>query len=252
MKKLSFIALAVAGVLGSTAAMAQEAAAPKVSAADGTVEIRGKVVDQTCEVASDYKNLVVILDTVGKNKLASQGQVASPKPFEIKVTNCKAPADGANTVFASFSPVSLDHIDAANAGTLKNRAVTAEAYTAAENVNVQLLTADDQPIRLNAATATNPGEAHPLAAQGNKFNYEAADTFVVTGKKVNENNGTPVLGKKVIGGETVYGQLAINDNPGVAIKEGENTMTYKAQYYATGEATPGLVEAFVTYNISYK
>lgn len=246
MKKFTF-ALTALAALASGSALAQ------TNTADGTVEIRGRVVDQTCEVNTNYKNLVVILDTVAASKLPSKGAVASPKAFQIKVENCKsAAASGLSEVFASFSPATADLVDDENEGTLKNRVETEGDYTAAGNVNIQLLNADDSPINLGVVNATS-GKTHSLEAQGNKFEYTAEDVFVTTGKMVNENtHATSVLGKKVVGGESVFGDAAAATQ-GTALGDAtEYTLEYKAQYYATDAATPGLVEAYVNYNISYR
>lgn len=245
MKKFTF-ALTALAALASGSALAQ------TNTADGTVEIRGRVVDQTCEVNTNYKNLVVILDTVAASKLPSKGAVASPKAFQIKVENCKSAADsGLSEVFASFSPATADLVDDANEGTLKNRAETAGDYTAAGNVNIQLLNADDSAINLGVVNGDS-GKTHSLEAQGNKFVYTAEDPFVTAGKNINENTGASVLGKKVVGGESVFGDAAAATK-GTALGDAtEYTLEYKAQYYATDAATPGLVEAYVNYNISYR
>lgn len=231
----------------------------------GTVEIRGKVVDQTCQVETNHKNLVVILPTVGKGDLAAKGQTAGKKDFEIKINNCQTDDKGLTSVYAAFSPIAASHVDSANEGTLFNRAVKGvQDFGKADNVNVQLLDGQGNAINLTGITNNSgtPGTApvggtHPLAAQGNKFTYADLDAFVATGKKVDggDLNTAPdaaILGKKVVGGETVYGDPQ-KAGSGTALNgQTEYTLSYSAQYYATGVATAGDVEAFVTYNISYK
>lgn len=251
MKKLTFAAMAVAGVFASASAMAQDTA--NLNTADGTVEIRGRVVDQTCEVNTNYKNLVVILDTVAASKLDAKAKTASPKPFQIKIENCKsAQASGLTHVFASFSPATADLVDDDNAGTLKNRVATEGDYTAAGNVNIQLLNNDDSPINLGVVNGAS-GKEHSLADQGNKFEYTDADVFVTKGKLINENNhASTILGKKVVGGESVFGDAAAATLGAELTDATDYTLEYKAQYYATDAATPGLVEAYVNYNISYR
>lgn len=225
----------------------------------GTVEIRGKVVDQTCAVETTHKNLVVILPTVGKGDLAAKGQTAGKKDFEIKINGCQTDNQGLTSVYAAFSPIAASHVDSANAGTLFNRVEDGVGgFKKAQNVNIQLLDKDGAPIDLTGftigatSTATATGE-HPLKDQGNKFYYEDNDPFVTTGKKVSGNKGTDILGKKVVGGESIYGD-PLKAGGGTALEGGKTayTLQYSAQYYATDAATAGDVEAFVTYNISYK
>lgn len=255
MKKLSF-ALAVLGALSATSAVANNGS--------GTVEIRGKVVDQTCTVSTNHKNLVVILPTVSKADLASVGQTAGRKDFQIEVQGCTtANQNGISTIYAAFSAPSPSYVDNVNAGTLFNRVQGgANDFTKANHVNIQLLDKDGNAIDLSGKTlgsaatggATTPaGATHPLEAQGNKFFYETNDEFVTTGKKTDGNKGAGVLGKKLSGGESVYGDPSRSGAGATAEGNKENyTLQYAAQYYATGKATAGDVEAFVTYNIAYK
>lgn len=254
MKKLSF-ALTALAALTSGSVMAQAA-----NTADGTVEIRGKVVDQTCEVATTHKNLVVILDTVGTSKLDKAAKVAGVKPFTIKLNNCAAATADVSTVYASFSTASLTDItdvDDNNKGVLKNKATD----NAATNVGIQLLNADGSPVDLNSETTQTS-----LGA-GAGTEYAATDAEVVfgvvtgqtgdytTAKRTAADANTAaanVLGKKVAGGETWVAGTALTNN-GAKVEEGAVALEYKAQYIATeGAATAGEVEAFVSYNIAYK
>lgn len=256
MKKLS-LALAVLGALSATSAVANNGS--------GTVEIRGKVVDQTCTVSTNHKNLVVILPTVSKADLAEAGQTAGRKDFQIEVQGCGTTANqnGISTIYAAFSAPSPSYVDNVNAGTLFNRVQGGvNNFTKAGNVNIQLLDKDGNAIDLSGKTlgssntggATTPASAtHPLTDQGNKFFYEAKDEFVTTGKKTDGNKGAGVLGKKLSGGESVYGDPSRSGAGATAEGNKDNyTLQYAAQYYATGTATAGDVEAFVTYNIAYK
>lgn len=251
MKKIAFALSALAAVTTANTA---------VAAADGTVEIRGRVVDQTCEVVTAYKNLVVVLDTVGKNALSARGETAAQKPFHIEVENCGTAAlDGLTRVYAAFSTPSPDDIDTANAGTLKNRANSGNAT----NVNIQLLNSNGLPIDLN------PFEEGKSATPVTTKNYTAQSPEVQYGVKKNYNKATgertaadqttastDILGKKIVGGETEFRSQADGNNPnlGVELTQGNQKfqLKYGAQYYATNAATAGIVEAFVTYNIAYK
>lgn len=200
MKKIAFALSALAAMV-SGAAMAQ----------DGTVEIRGRVVDQTCEVATSYKNLVVVLDTVGKKSLDTAGKTAAAKPFHIKLENCGIPADlaglGLTNIYASFTTPSPQDIDTTT-GTLKNRATSGNAG----NVNIQLLNSDGTSINLTPFT-----EGQSQTPTTTK-NYQATDPEVQFGVKTNysltaqpartaadaQTQAADILGKKIIGGETEF------------------------------------------------
>lgn len=266
MKKLSF-ALTALATFTAGSVMAQTA-----NTASGTVEIRGKVVNQTCEVSGAYKNLVVILDTVGLKKLSEKNGVDGVKPFFIKLNNCKTEAvDGISSVFASFSTSSLDDIyNLDGTGVLENKAPEDRK---AKNIGVQILNADDSVVNLNPETllksadaaTVGAGVAGPYGADANevKFGVLRGLTFD------NDNQGktyadaaraaatdttaaTDVLGKKVAGGETWVAGTALT-NKGAKLGATDITLEYKAQYIALDVgAEAGDVEAFVSYNIAYK
>lgn len=267
MKKLSF-ALTALATFTAGSVMAQG-----VNTADGTVEIRGKVSPQTCEVAGTYKNLVVILDTVGTNRLKTKGAVAGVKPFQIKLTGCgDANLDATvNSVFASFSTASFDDVvDLDGTGVLKNK-----APSGADKVGVQILNADGTAVNLNPETLLKDGTAGGVTATtGVAGPYTITDpevTFgVLRGLKFDGNNlgttyanaarevafadtpATDVLGKKVAGGETWVAGNTIS-NKGAKLGASDIVLEYKAQYIATDTgATAGDVEAFMSYNIAYK
>lgn len=252
MKKIAFALSALAAMV-SGAAMAQ----------DGTVEIRGRVVDQTCEVATSYKNLVVVLDTVGKKSLDTAGKTAAAKPFHIKLENCGIPADLAGldltNIYASFTTPSPQDIDTTT-GTLKNRATTGNAG----NVNIQLLNSDGTSINLTPFTegqSQTPATTKTYEATDPEVKFGVKTNYSLTGQPVRtaadaQTAAADILGKKIIGGETEFRTQAEGNNPnkGVAIKANQQAyeLQYGAQYYATNAATPGIVEAFVNYTIAYK
>ena len=94
MKKLT---LAASLVLGLSIAIG-------ASANDGTVTFTGKIVDQTCQVETDSKNLTVKLPTISKSALPSVGSVAGRTAFDIKVRGCAANKADASKVAAYFLP----------------------------------------------------------------------------------------------------------------------------------------------------
>ena len=103
----------------------------------GVVRFKGKVVDQTCTVATESQDQIVVLDTVSKNRFTAAGDTAMPTPFEIKLANCSVNQTGkATKVKARFASVA--NVDTANHYTLKNTKTTNNAT----HVNIQLFNAD--------------------------------------------------------------------------------------------------------------
>lgn len=131
-KKLT---LAASLVLGLNIAMG-------ASANDGTVTFTGKVVDQTCTVKTESKDLQVKLPTVSKKQLDTVGNTAGKTAFNIKVENCSAASSDASKVAAYFLP-NAEYIDE-NTHNLKNTAPSSKA----NNVQVRLLNNNFQSIQV--------------------------------------------------------------------------------------------------------
>lgn len=94
MQKIQFI-LGILAAASSSATLAY----------DGKITFNGKVVDQTCSVTTESKNLTVKLPTVSANSLASSGKVVGLTPFTILLEGCNTPAvTGAQNVNAYFEP----------------------------------------------------------------------------------------------------------------------------------------------------
>ena len=58
------------------------------AAADGTVTVTGKIVDQTCTVGGTAGNYTVVLPTVGKSTLATAATTNGDTKFTINLTAC--------------------------------------------------------------------------------------------------------------------------------------------------------------------
>ncbi len=101
---------------------------------DGKITFTGKVVDQTCSVDTQSKNLAVILPTVSVATL-NVATTAGLTPFTIKLTGCSTDKDGAKNVKVYFEPSADTDLTTHN---LKNTATG----TKANNVQVQLLNSD--------------------------------------------------------------------------------------------------------------
>lgn len=124
-----------AGIGTTTAGEATDGSTPGVNS--GVVRFQGKVVDQTCTIATESQDQIVVLDTVSKNRFTAIGDTAMPTPFEIKLANCSVNQAGkATKVKARFASVA--NVDTANHYTLKNTKTTNNAT----HVNIQLFNED--------------------------------------------------------------------------------------------------------------
>ncbi|OBX80343.1 fimbrial protein [Haemophilus aegyptius] len=142
--------------------------------ADGKVTINGKVVDQTCVVTNDSKDIIVTLPTVQTGSLNTAGKTAGKTDFAIQFQNCKAATDHTK-VKAFFLPKS-GFTDAD--GLLVNKANNHPA----NNVKIQLLNADGSAIKagLNETAITANGTAldakQVQGSQGVEFTAGIAGT----------------------------------------------------------------------------
>lgn len=132
--------------------------------------INGKINAATCEVKSSFKNLIIVLPTVGKSAFTNS-VTAAFTPFKIEVERCPhlTAADQGKELYAFFES---EHLDL-NTHTLNNAATR----NAARNVNLQLTNKDGSAIKVSNTTAAtvptfNPidsyrgGERIDLAKQG--------------------------------------------------------------------------------------
>ncbi|MEO7067204.1 MAG: fimbrial protein [Rhodanobacter sp.] len=115
-------------------------------ASDGTINITGKVVGQTCKVegaafgtpASKTVPLALVLAPV----LSAAGNTANKTAFSLNITGCDS---ALTTVQTQFSGTNID----ATTGNLK-----LTGATPATNVQIQLLNASSAVMPLNGASAT--------------------------------------------------------------------------------------------------
>lgn len=133
----------------------------------GIVRFKGKVVDQTCTIATESQDQIVVLDTVSKNRFTAANQTAMPTPFEIKLSGCTVPlaTNKATKVKARFASVA--NVDTTNNYTLKNT----KAAGGATNVNIQLFNADGTtPISpMKRVTTTTDGVPTHASQDGATF-----------------------------------------------------------------------------------
>ncbi|AFK61991.1 fimbrial protein [Advenella kashmirensis WT001] len=130
--KFQKLFLAVAAIVGCSS----------VFAFDGTINITGKVTDQTCQVKTGTEQLSVRLPEVGTASLNAANQTAGATLFTIKLQNCN-PGNG--NVLAYFEPGNT---------IVGSRLINTSTNNAAGNVEVQLLNNNHQPIDLSQNSAS--------------------------------------------------------------------------------------------------
>jgi major type 1 subunit fimbrin (pilin) len=165
MNKL-LLASALAVAFGAAAFTASAATNNPVSnnGTDGTIQINGTVIAQTCKVdgksAGSADAKTVTLPDVLTSQLASPGQTAGDTPFSIAVTGCDAALSSVHTYFTGT------HINTTN-GRLDNATGTAT------NVQVQLLNNDNSVISLNGADGSQSSETVNLTSGNATLDYKA-------------------------------------------------------------------------------
>ncbi|KKZ55537.1 fimbrial protein [Haemophilus haemolyticus] len=167
MKKLTFVASLV-----FSASIIMNA-----SAYDGVVSFTGKVVDQTCTVKTESKDLKVKLPTVSKKQLDTVGNTVGKTAFNIKVENCSAASPEASKVAAYFLP-NAEYIDE-NTHNLKNTATSSKA----DNVQVRLLDNNFQPIQVGENIDTQyPASSNSFSTiNGNAASVRYYAEYIATG-----------------------------------------------------------------------
>ncbi|EFA9361089.1 F17 fimbrial protein, partial [Escherichia coli] len=136
MRKIQFI-LGILAAASSSATLAY----------DGKINFTGKVVAQTCSVATGSESLSVVLPTVSTTTLSTDAKTAGLTPFTIQLTGCTvSAASGVDKVNAYFEPNANTDYTTGN--------LTNTASPGASDVQIQLLNADGvKVIKLGQAAA---------------------------------------------------------------------------------------------------
>ncbi|STO62455.1 fimbrial protein [Haemophilus aegyptius] len=189
----------------------------------GKVTFFGKVVENTCEVKTDHKNLSVVLNDVGKNSLSTIGNTAMPTPFTITLQNCNpttanGAANKANKVGLYF--YSWENADKDNNYTLKNKTTGGADFAAM--VNIQLM------------ESNGTKEIKVVGKETEDFVHKNATGAGVTLTQTHPNDAH-------ISGSTTLGTTNNNLD-----------LHFISQYYATGQATAGKVQTSVDFQIAYE
>lgn len=111
-------------------------------AADGTINITGKILDNTCKISTE--TVSVTLPTISQQTLQTAGSTAGRTPFQISLSQCKS----AGNIATYFEPgPTVDYLT----GRLNNTSTD----NAATNVQVQLLGSNNQVISVTATDKTS-------------------------------------------------------------------------------------------------
>lgn len=148
------------------ATMAAIGFAPTAQAIDGTINITGKVVGQTCQVENTafgtQVTKSVAMPLVLTSALGAAGNVANKTPFTLTISGCDTALTSVQTQFSGAN------IDAAT-GNLK-----ISSASPATNVEIQLLNASDAPMSLSGADATaQNSQVVALVSGGATMKYSA-------------------------------------------------------------------------------
>lgn len=127
-------------------------AADTLQEGQGTVTFNGRLQNETCRVADDSKDIIVTLPILSTVSLSAAGEEAGTQGFTINVNNCP-PA--MSQVAAHFEAIDSSGVNSAT-GNLKN---SADAATAASNVEIRLYDFDATHLRIGNSSAPQPVEA---------------------------------------------------------------------------------------------
>lgn len=132
-------------------------------AADGEINITGKIVANTCDITSGNAGKhAVLLPTISANSLQSAGETAGRTPFTITLANCTSDS---GKVGLYFEPgVGTDM----STGKLKN-----SAATAASHVQVGLLNADLSNIALDQPQGNQNSQWVDISGGSAELSYYA-------------------------------------------------------------------------------
>lgn len=76
---------------------------PAGAAHDGVINVTGKIVDKTCAVSADSKNMLVTLGSVANKQFARAGEGSPYQSFTINLEKCGAAASNVTVTFSGSS-----------------------------------------------------------------------------------------------------------------------------------------------------
>lgn len=147
-----------------------------VNAADvvgqGTVTFNGKLIDETCTVNDDSKDIIVTLPTLSTKTLSTAGNEAGSSAFDINVKDCPA----AITKVAAHFEVLNSEYDSST-GNLINQLEVDDPTKSATKAQVRLYNDDSTQIRIGST-----GKAFPVDATAHTAKMEYLGGYYATGQ----------------------------------------------------------------------
>lgn len=180
----------------------------------GKVTFFGKVVENTCKVKTENRDMSVVLNDVGKSHLKNKGDTAMPTPFTITLQDCSLNNQAANSAKkVGLYFYSWENADKKNDYTLKN---THTGTDKANNVNIRL------------------------------FKDDGVNPIEVVGKETNDfTNNSPENSTKPTKNH-ISASTALTANTNIPLH-------FIAQYYSTeNDVTAGKVKSSVDFQIAYE
>jgi major type 1 subunit fimbrin (pilin) len=137
-------------------------------AADGTITINGQIADSSCVISGPTTNgdFAVKLPTISKANLSADGDTAGRTPFSITVSDC----DG--TAVSTFFDAGMN---------LNATTGNLDSTGTAENVQIQLLGENSNPINLAQNNVSGQDNSQWVTLKGNSATLNYAAQYYATG-----------------------------------------------------------------------
>lgn len=139
MRKIKLALYVLALSTSSACVMADDKPTPVTQ---GTVTFNGKLISETCSIASDSKALIITLPTISTQSLNAPGAAAGSKGFDINVEQCP---EAIKKVAAHFEGIGSSGSDTTT-GNLTNGFPTETER--ADKVQVRLYDSNEKQLKL--------------------------------------------------------------------------------------------------------
>ncbi len=139
----------------ATLSAAAMAADDELAPGQGTVTFNGKLISDTCTIASDSKDIQVTLPTLSIQTLKSAGITAGSKVFNVNVENCPKEI---TKVAAHFEAIGSSGVDSATGNLTNQYPDGGTADPKAGNVEVILYDSNEKHLKLgDTGSGVKPG-----------------------------------------------------------------------------------------------
>jgi major type 1 subunit fimbrin (pilin) len=114
-------------------------------AADGNINFNGKLIAAPCSIATESKDQTVDMGAVATNAFSQKGDRASPKSFQLKLTQCSDAASAATVRFDGTSTPEDPGVLAVGDGANAANNATGVGIELADASGQRIAVADDSP-----------------------------------------------------------------------------------------------------------